>query len=157
CAHDVLQAIADDGLEGDLDPEFVELLSEIQRVRVLAEGCQQLRTDRYDLGYHDASLNDEPQRTRSLTPSSSCCFVSFVVKVFLGRIEQILTLHIPGEMMHGVGGGKNRRSPRRKGKSDEPGPSHGQRSLAVWRDFYHATFARKRSCDIKIPFAVERE
>ena len=49
---EVLAAVADDGLEGDGDADFVEFLGEIEGVGVLAEGGEHLGADGDDFGFH---------------------------------------------------------------------------------------------------------
>ena len=49
----VFSTIADNRLEGDSDAQFVELLSEIEGVRVLAKGRQHLGADSDDFGFHE--------------------------------------------------------------------------------------------------------
>jgi len=48
----MLAAVADNGLENHLNTELVKFFCEVERVRVLAEGRQQLRADGNDLGIH---------------------------------------------------------------------------------------------------------
>ncbi len=49
----VFAVIADDGFENYFNAELVQLLSQIKGVRVLPEGCQQLRADGDDLSIHE--------------------------------------------------------------------------------------------------------
>ena len=48
----MLAAVADDGLEDDLDAKFIEPPGKEQGIGVLAEGRQELGADRYDLSIH---------------------------------------------------------------------------------------------------------
>ena len=48
----VLAAVADNGLEDDLDAKLVETPGQEQGIGVLAEGRQELGADRYDLSIH---------------------------------------------------------------------------------------------------------
>ncbi len=54
----VIEIVAHDGFEADIDAELVETLGEEKRIGVLAERGEQFRTDGDDLGVHDKSLND---------------------------------------------------------------------------------------------------
>ena len=49
---EIFAAVADDGFEGDGNAEGVELLSEIERVGVLAEGGEHLGADGDDFTFH---------------------------------------------------------------------------------------------------------
>ena len=49
---ETLAVVAHDGLEDHLDAQLVQLFREIEGVRVLTEGSQQLRADGDDLGVH---------------------------------------------------------------------------------------------------------
>ena len=72
--NQVRTAIAHNGLETYFHAQPVQLLGEEERVRVLAERSQQLRSDGDDLSVHVSSLNERK------------------------------ALHAPGEMENGVGG-----------------------------------------------------
>ena len=74
----VTAAIAHNGLETYFHAQPVELRGEEERVRVLAEGCQQLRSDGNDLSVHVSSLNERK------------------------------ALHAPCEMENGIGGDQHR-------------------------------------------------
>ena len=52
---EVLPAVADDGLEGHGDADFIELFGEIKRVGILAKRGEHFRTDSDDLGFHKGS------------------------------------------------------------------------------------------------------
>ena len=51
-AREMFAVVADDGLENHIDAQQVELFREVEGIRVLAEGSQQLRADGDDLGVH---------------------------------------------------------------------------------------------------------
>ena len=51
-AREVFAVVAHDGFENHIDAEQVELFREVEGIRVLAEGSQQLRADGNDLGIH---------------------------------------------------------------------------------------------------------
>jgi hypothetical protein len=48
----VLQAVSDNGLEGDGDADLIEFLGEIKGVGVLAPGGKHFGTDGDDFGFH---------------------------------------------------------------------------------------------------------
>ena len=51
-AGEVLERVADDGFEGDLNAKVVQLRGEVEGVGVLAKGCQHLRADGDDFSEH---------------------------------------------------------------------------------------------------------
>ena len=55
-ANKMIEGIADDGLEGDDDAQFVELAGEEEGIGVLTERSEHLRADRNDFSDHLASL-----------------------------------------------------------------------------------------------------
>src|SRR4029077_14142420 len=65
-AHDVLQVVTDDGLEGDFHSQAVQFFCEIKRVGVLPKRSQHLRAYGDDLSNHLGSLNEiEAKKARS--------------------------------------------------------------------------------------------
>jgi hypothetical protein len=44
-ADEILEAVADDGLEGHGDADLVEFFGEIERIRILPDGGKHFRTD----------------------------------------------------------------------------------------------------------------
>ena len=51
-AHEVAEIVADDALENHVDAQPVELLGQVERVGVHAEGCEHLGTHRDDFSVH---------------------------------------------------------------------------------------------------------
>jgi hypothetical protein len=56
----MLGAVADDGFEDDVHPEFVEPPGQEQGIGVLAKGRQELGADSYDLSIHGYQCKPNP-------------------------------------------------------------------------------------------------
>ena len=54
--HQILAAVADDGLEGNRDANLVELLGQVERVGVLPVRGEHLRADGDDFRFHKDSF-----------------------------------------------------------------------------------------------------
>ncbi len=63
CVGQMLEVVADDGFEGDLHAQLIEPRREIERIGVLPEGGQHLRTGGDDICDHTSCLPSMPSET----------------------------------------------------------------------------------------------